>query len=797
MPFNVSQPIYQRLRTIHAERRRPVVFWVGAGLSQPANLPSWPGLRDMLLARAIETAATLPEAEGRVKEQALEKITSKMSLWDAFQTLKKEMGRVEFREEIREIFKNSTEASIPEIYTEIWNLPGVRGMLTLNLDEFASRSHRRTRLTEDPAVFFGRDAPDYAHILAAGRAFIGNLHGVMDANNSWVFTRDEISQLVSTPGYKEFVGFVFGQMTVVFLGISAEDGAAGGFLETLTRSGLDLGSHFWITSRTDATTHGWAAEAGLGVIRYIEDHAAGGAPDHTTPLLEMFADMRAYISRDARVSPLIPDIIAIASLPSVKELRTKDDDELRGLLSGYAKVLLEKEGSSDRINYNKFLREYAPCIHQAWYITSDPPFNKFYNYHVEERISSSPFSTVWRLRAEDGSSLALKVLRIENLENGPEIESLRRGIQSLGYLTKAAIPGTATLVTAYEIPTSVIMEFVDGENLQDLANSGSFDLWHDGLPILMKVCEHLRYGHNLPQGVLHRDVRPSNIMVPNFYWQVDFQPDGPQKHEVKLLNYDMSWHANAKGQTIAGNLQESGYYAPEQMSSLADQSRTTLVDSYGVGMCIYYTFTRQAPPAAGSKSTDWPSLLDQGFRPNARLTWRSAPVRLRRLMERATSPRPEERPMIDQIGAELRLLQQAITGETRNLPADFWAEDLISRSEEAEYKTVAGGTGFLREPREGRSIILEGDLRNNLVILKFRNQAMASTNRSGLDRVWADKLQRARGILSSSGWSIRDETRYGNMELLLSADVSLDVLRAKFTQLLDGLQRGLTQVRIE
>lgn len=511
----------------------------------------------------------------------------------------------------------------------------------------------------------------------------------------------------------------------------------------------------------------------------------------------MFADMRSYVSRDKPAKPLIPDVEEVRSLPSVKELKSLDDDELRSKLSGYARSVLSQDNYGSREQYNKFLREYSPAIHQAWHITSDDPYNRFYDYIVDERISTSPFSSVWRLKSSDGSYLALKIVQFENRGDGPQIESFRRGVESLTYLTNAKVPGTPSLISAFEIPTAVVMDFVEGSSLQEIVSSGRFDPWQDGLPVMSAVCSHLRYGHSLPQGVLHRDVRPSNIMLPNYFWQHDLEEEENNKYQIKLLNYDMSWHANAKGNTISGNLDESGFYAPEHFVSAGELARTSLVDSYGVGMCIYFAFSKKKPPTAGSKSTDWEQLLKNGFRTNTKLRWRSAPERLRRLVEQATASEPNDRPMVDQIQAELNLLQSAAIGSFDNLPPQFWAEELMSRSEEASYVALPSGLGFYREPRPGRTISLEGEARNNKIQLKFKNQALGSTDRSGVDKTWKDKLQRARDVLASSGWEIHDDTRYSRMEVLLSAEVSVDQVRANFDKVLQGLIRGVGQVRID
>lgn len=797
MAFNIEQPAYQRLREIHAERRKPIVFWTGAGLSMPANLPSWPGLRDELIRRAVETLVGLPEAEAAHREAQLELAKVDPSLWNAFQSIKGAMGPHEFREEIRNILSREADTEAPDAYRMIWELPGVRGMLTLNLDAFAAKSHKRARLHEDAVTFVGQDAMDFTHVLGKGRPFIANLHGILDSEKSWIFTTQEVSALIGSPGYRTFIATVFSQMSVVFIGISAEDASAGGFLDQLTKSGVDLGEHFWITDRTDASSRNWAGDAGLALIRYAPVKT-GAIIDHTAPIRELLTDLRDFISKDAAAKPLIPNVRALPHLDSVGNLLADDVDTMRTKLSGYAKHVLESEEFGRDSKYQQFLIDYGRCIHQAWWLTETPPQNNFYGYAIKGQIAQSPFSTVWRLAGSDGKDYALKVLEIRNLQKGPEIESFRRGMQSLGFLTAAGVPGTPALKVAFEIPTAIVMDFVEGESLASIVEARSFTPWVDGLAIIERVCEHLRFGHNLPQGVLHRDVRPSNIMVPYFYWQPDFlESDPPSKHEVKLLNYDMSWHSKAMGQAIAGNIEESGYYAPEYANVEAEHQRSTLVDSYGVGMCLYFVFSKSAPPAGGCKSTDWQGLLDSSFKPNLKHKWRSAAARMRRLIDRATSPVPNCRPLMDQIAAEVRTIRLALEGTTAHLTADMWAEELISQAEEADYTSDASGVRFTREPRAGRTITVEGDLQRDRVIVSFKNQALPSTNRSNLDRIWSEKLQRAREVLTSYKWKVSDRTSYGNMEILLTVEVEVNQLSADFKRYLDGLKRGLDMVRLE
>ena len=707
------------------------------------------------------------------------------------------MGKAEYIGGVRDALRGSEQIDPPDLYKEVWKLAGVNAVLTSNLDGFVSKAHRRIRRQEDPVIFNGRDAPAYTHLLGARRPFIANLHGVIDDQTSWVFTRSDVNQLFANPAYHDFLAAVFSSMTVVFAGISADDAAAGGTLRKLTERGMDLGEHYWVTDRLGVQT--WAATSGLQLIRYTPGSAGTEIERHTAPLRDMLTDMRTFASHDAPAAIVIPKVDVVSNLPTSRDLRVEDEDKLRSLLSGHAKyILLGNSSDTASPAYTDFLNDYSSNIHQAWHLTIRPPDNLFYGYKVLKQIYSSSFSTVWELQGATGEALALKILRIENLRAGPQIESFRRGVQSLEYLTDARVPGTARLVAAFEIPTAVVMEYVEGASLSETIKADLLEPWPDRLLVMVNVCKHLMFSHNLPQGVLHRDVRPSNIMLPFVYWtQEAVEAAGHTRHEVTLLNYDLSWHTLAVGETIIGSSEESGYYAPEQATRDSAPSRSTLVDSYGVGMTLFNVFGEVPPPAAGSKSTDWKDLVKRRIRVEPRLMWRSAPTRLRRLILDATHPVPANRPSVTQIEAELRLLVNAVTGKINDLPIDFWAEELMSRCEEADYECPPGTSEFRREPRVGRSISLRGSLSTKTIVLSFRNQALDSTNRTGIDRMWTDKLNRAKEMLRASGWEQIDKSRYGGMELLLAAEIPIRLVRDQFERVLEGLKRALGQVRIE
>lgn len=759
----------------------------------PAGLPNWMQLRDALLREAIAGLDTLAPAEGDRRESELLRAGQSDDLWRAFSVIRHSMGEANYAAAVRETFQAADQREIPAVYNAIWRMGGVQGMVSLNIDQFSDRAFSEARPGRGVASFVGRDAHSYAHMIGAQRPFIANLHGVHPSDQTWVFTDSELRTLFDNR-YRTFLTALFATTTVVFVGISADDQAAGGFIADIVAQGIDLGSHYWITARRDSAANKWSSEAKVQVIRYNAD----SNQEHTKILISIIKDMESAKSRDAPAAVVVPNVEAGDIELDVRRLKALDDDDLRSSLSAHAKMILEGNGrSTDTDDYREFLANYSPVIHSAWHVTDRPPYNKFYGRKVIEKISSGSFSTVWRLDGGGEEDLALKVLVIDNLDKGPSIQSFRRGVESLTYLTSADVPGTAKLVDAYEIPTAVVMKFIEGSDLSEVVRSRSLNFWEETIAVLLGVCQHLKHGHNLPHSVLHRDVRPSNIMLPYIYWEEQSAIDaGLSRYEATLINYDMSWHADARGKTIPGNLNEAGYYAPEQLSDEAT-SRSTLVDSYGLGMTIYFAYTKANPPTGGSRSVDWEENLKQRFRPQAQLCWRSAPERLRRTVLNATWAEQPRRWSISQIEAELSVLQGLFLGEQRSIPPDYWAEELIARVAQRDYVSNEDASKFAIQLRQGRTIEVSGDLTARAVEVKFRNMGADGSNWTGADKLWKEKLVRAREVLQSSGWEILDTTRYAHMDILLHIRIPVHALEGSLDKIVEVLTRGIDMVRLD
>ena len=81
MSLFLSQTNYERLRGVLSERTQRTVFWTGAGLSTPADIPDWRGLRGALSSELEKSAKTRPTNERVQLTRQLDEIGRESSSW--------------------------------------------------------------------------------------------------------------------------------------------------------------------------------------------------------------------------------------------------------------------------------------------------------------------------------------------------------------------------------------------------------------------------------------------------------------------------------------------------------------------------------------------------------------------------------------------------------------------------------------------------------------------------------------------------------------------------------------------
>jgi predicted ATPase len=115
----------------------------------------------------------------------------------------------------------------------------------------------------------------------------------------------------------------------------------------------------------------------------------------------------------------------------------------------------------------------------------------------------------------------------------------------------------------------LVMEYVEGKDLEEFITKGPLPL-DLALDVAVGVLRALRYAHD--RGVVHRDVKPSNIMI------TDTDPG------VKLLDFGLADLKHILQQETHYLVGTPAYMAPEQIEGRSIDGRA---DLYGLGVVLY------------------------------------------------------------------------------------------------------------------------------------------------------------------------------------------------------------------
>jgi tetratricopeptide (TPR) repeat protein len=163
----------------------------------------------------------------------------------------------------------------------------------------------------------------------------------------------------------------------------------------------------------------------------------------------------------------------------------------------------------------------------------------------------------------------------------------------------------------------LIMEWFDGQNLSEYVQQNGPIPLAEALPLLRQIAEGLRAAH--ARNILHRDVKPSNILV---------RRDGEQ-WQVRLIDFGLACtvqqiqatmqQAQIRGKTTIGRtiLGTWDYSAPEQLGKLGGVQPGFYSDIYAFGRtCCYALFGTPNPtPMQWRRLPDWlAELLDRCLR---------------------------------------------------------------------------------------------------------------------------------------------------------------------------------------
>lgn len=772
MTFNAGQDSYRDLRDIVAERTRPILAWVGSGLSADAGLPTWPRLSEVLIEGLRNKAESFPEQRDRLNGVA-NRAESEGNPWIAFEILRNAMGDTTFRDAVRRPFADAYRVATPPRYNQLWQL-GIKGMLTLNLDRLAGRAMNEEFPGLTHIELSGTAVHRLRTNLSGPRPIVANLHGIFEDTETWVLTHKQLSTLLNSPTYSSFIDTCASMFTILFVGISVDDIAVGGHLERLTQRDVEFPTAFWITDRREVSVDRWAEAAGVRVIRY-----AAPNNDHSE-LAQAVQDLKTYVPRDAfdappvhLVSPDLKNDAAEEALPPEQSLLAWDAEALRQALNARASTLLRDESAAAYGTYEAFSHEYDQAIYRAWYTSATPGKNQLLGYTLEEHVARGAFGLVYRARSADGAQVAVKVLLDEVRRDSQALQSFRRGVRSMKILEQHALPGIASYHRASEIPAFVAMDWIEGPNLADAKASRQIEEWSAIVDIALQLVRIIRAAHNVPERVLHRDIRPENIMLRDFWMDTNIR-------DVVVLDFDLSWHVGAAEKSVL-HTSSVGYLAPEQIQPIPRAStRSAFVDSFGIGMTLFFLSGGREPVPDEHRHSDWQSTVRRACERLPASGWVSLPSRFERLIARATCDEQSKRWDLAEMERELQLLNDALSG-TGSADPELLAEELAARAEVLRgYSWNDDSAEAVKESGSGLRLTVRADLTNMDIVTSVSYASRGTEDRAKLNRYIDQVVGNLRAQLRSAGWEVVDVDQ-GYADMTLAARITPGALSRDLT----------------
>lgn len=789
--FNIEQDSYQSFRNIIAERTNRVVAWVGAGLGRPSDLPSWSDLRNRLCSVLNSKLDTLKTEEPEKLRKISRTAQEHSNLWAAFEMLEEVMGSTTYRSTVVEALEVADTCRIPENYKSLWLLP-IKGIINLNLDGLAVRAHSCVLPGDPLRLFNGKDAGKFLHVLKEPHPFVAHLHGIVHNTASWVFTSTSLRQLFATNGYQKFVKTCIAGNTLLFLGITADDIAVKTHLVQMKKQGVDFGTHYWITDRTDKQTDTWAESVGLRVIRY---HSING--DHSE-LKQLFADLVQYVSKDTEAPPATPSVYVQKplTLPSPSEILSLPDEEVRQLLNAQASLILQEHSEEAHAKYEEFCKNYDKAIHRSWYATADEPNNTLLEYVLKEEIAEGAFGRVFRAQSPGNEEVAVKLLRPDVRRNPHMLQSFRRGVQAMSILSKHNVKGMVPYQRTFEIPALVIMDFINGPNLAEAVEADEFREWSDVMRVAVDLAHIIRDAHMLPERVLHRDIRPPNIMLQNYYTD-------PENWDVVVLDFDLCWYRDAVGLSVSNSSTVTGYLAPEQLGSPhVASTRNALVDSYGLGMTLFFLRTGQEPNFHQHKYADWQNVLTKSICRHLCRNWHSLPRRFARLIEYSTRDKQSERWDLSMMEGELERLQEAETDPSSVRSAELWAEEVASRAvtslgSHAPYQWNPNTSTATVKLVRGVRILVKACESKDRVEATIAWAGTGDEDYRRIKKYMPAKCEKAVSILKKGRWQIQGKINHTSASALCTSSIAVPLLQSGLDNAAAMLSSAITEMRFE
>ena len=198
-------------------------------------------------------------------------------------------------------------------------------------------------------------------------------------------------------------------------------------------------------------------------------------------------------------------------------------------------------------------------------------------YEIIKMLGEGGMGAVYKARDRELDRLvALKVIRPELAGHASILQRFKQELILARKITHRNVIRIFDLGVAEGL-RFITMEFVEGRDLSSILEERKFSP-EEAVKILSQICDALKAAH--AEGVIHRDLKPNNIMV-------------EESGRVVVMDFGLARSMEATGMTQAGAVMGTpAYMSPEQAKGLPADERS---DIFSLGIIAYQMLTGVVP----------------------------------------------------------------------------------------------------------------------------------------------------------------------------------------------------------
>ncbi|BAY60937.1 serine/threonine protein kinase [Calothrix brevissima NIES-22] len=213
-------------------------------------------------------------------------------------------------------------------------------------------------------------------------------------------------------------------------------------------------------------------------------------------------------------------------------------------------------------------------------------------YKIEHELGEGGFGITYRASSHNGSDVVIKTLN-EKVQRRPDFARFQQDfVNEAIKLAKCSHPHIVQIdeVIHEDNLWCIVMEYIDGENLAHKIENQGILPEAEALAYIRQIGEALTVVHN--HGLLHRDVKPQNIML------------RANKSEAVLIDFGIAREFSQNLTQTHTQMLADGFAPIEQYDKRA--KRGAFTDVYALAATLYCLVTGEVPTMAPIRAIGTP-----------------------------------------------------------------------------------------------------------------------------------------------------------------------------------------------